>query len=166
MGQLQPSRYKAIPLHLIDWDIHVKPCGLKVQFSAGGLPWKNNSKFPLYHVISCDPLGNAENHKLFRFCANIKREASGHNIQDSNQFSSYLISLVPSFCVVNLLPCDMCLSLRGSYKSDTSKQGGDIVKKGKDISYYEVMEILSCGLFFVIALFRVVSLSLTSSRDF
>ena len=143
MGQLQSSQYKAVPLHLIDWDVHVRPCGLKVQFSVGGLLWKNNSKFSLYHVISCDPLGNADNHKLFRFCANIKREASGRNLQDySNQFSSYMISLVPPFCVTNLLPCDMCLLLRGSHKSDARKQGGDIVKKGRDISYYEVKEIL------------------------
>lgn len=137
MGQVPSNHYKAVPLHLIDWDVHIRPCGLKVQFSAGGLPWKSNSKYPLDHVISCGPLGNSEKHKLFRFCANLKREMSGHNIQDSNQFSSYVITLAPPFCVVNLLPCDLCLSLCGNYKKDTNKQD-DIIKKGKDISFYEV----------------------------
>lgn len=138
MGQLISNQYKAIPLHLIDWSVHVRPCGLKVQFSAGSLPWKNNSKFPLHHVISCVPLGsNSEKHKPFRFCANMKREAAERNMQDTNQFSSYVITLAPPFCVVNLLPCDLCLSLCGVYKSNTNKPD-DIVKKGKSISYYEV----------------------------
>ena len=134
MGQLQSNQFKAIPLHLMDCDIHVRPWGHKVPFSSDGLSWK---KLPLHHVISCKPLGNGEKQKPFRFCANIKREASGRDMQDTNQFSSYVITLVPPFCVVNLLPCEMCLSLRGNHKSDTSKQG-DIVKKGKDISYCEV----------------------------
>jgi len=138
MGQLLSNQYKAIPLHLIDWDIHIRPCGLKVQFSACGLPWRNSSKFPSHHVISCDPLGSTEQHKLFRFCANVKREASEHIMQNSNQFSSFIIALVAPFCVVNLLPCEMCLSLCSSHKSDTDKQG-NIVKKGKSISFYEVI---------------------------
>ena len=139
MGQLPSTQYKAIPLHLIDWDIHVRPCGVKVQFSAGGLPWKNNSKYPSHHVISCGPLGGSNNDKQkpFRFCANIRRESSERGIQDFNQFSSYVITLVPPLCIINLLPCDMCLSLCGSHKTGTGKQG-DIVKKGKDVSYYEV----------------------------
>lgn len=142
MGQLPSNQYKAVPLHLTDWDIHVRPCGLKVQFSAGGLPWKNTPKFPVHHVISCGPLSSSitsgsEKHKLFRFCAYIKREASERNVHDSSQFSSYVISLAPPFCVINLLPCDMCLALCGVYRSDSNKQG-NIVKKGKDISFYEV----------------------------
>ena len=144
MGQLPADQYQAIPLHLINWDIHVRPCGLKVQFSTTGLPWKNNSKFPSHHVISCGPVGgssSSEKQKLFRFCANIKREASERNIQDSNQFSSYIITLAPPFCVINLLPCDMCLSLCGFYKSSDISKHDDIVKKGKKISFYEVKEI-------------------------
>lgn len=137
MGQLSSNQYKAIPLHLIDWDIHIRPCGLKVQFSASALPWKSSSKFPLHHVISCDLLGSSEQHKLFRFCANIKREASERIVQNSDQFSSYIISLVAPLCIVNLLPCDMCLLLCSNHKNDTDKQG-NIVKKGKNISFYEV----------------------------
>ena len=138
MGQLPSNQYRAIPLHLIDWDIHVRPCGLKVQFSSGGLPWRNNPKFSMHHVISCSPLGSSSNkHKPFRFCAYIKREASERNLQDSSQFSSYVISLAAPFCVINLLPCDMYLSLCGGYKSNTDKQS-NIVKKGKDIFFYEV----------------------------
>lgn len=139
IGQLTSNQYKAIPLHLIDWDIHVKPCGLKVQFSAGGLPWKSSSKFPSSHVISCIRLGSSgESDKLFKFCAHIRREASERNTQDSSQFSSYIITLASPFCVVNLLPCDMCLSLCGSHKSDNKQ--GDVVKKGRDISYHEVRQ--------------------------
>lgn len=139
MGQLPSGQYKAIPLHLIEWDVHVRPCGLRVQFSTSSLPWRNSSKFPSHHVISCGPLGSSnEKCKPFLFCANVKRESTQRGVQDSSQFSSYIITLVPPLCVINLLPCDMCLSLCGSHKSSSQR---NIVKKGKEISFYEVTDV-------------------------
>jgi len=119
--------------------VHIRPCGQKVQFSVDGLPWNKASKYPTHHVISCEPIsgGGNDNSKLFRFCANIKREGVERTLQDSNLFSSYVITLVPPFSVVNLLPCDLCLSLRRKHSS-ADNGSGHIMKKGCDISFYEV----------------------------
>jgi len=137
-GQLPPNHYRAIPLHLIDWNVHIRPCGRKVQFSPDGLPWNKAPKYPTHHVILCEPIsgGGSDDAKLFRFCANIKREGVERTLQDSNLFSSYVITLVPPFCVVNLLPCDLCLSLRRSLCN--ANNDGNVIKKGCDISFYEV----------------------------
>jgi len=141
-GQLPPNQYRAIPLHLIDWNVNIRPCGRKVGFSVDGLPWNKAFKYPTHHVISCEPIGGgSDNSKSFRFCANIKREGVERPLQDSNLFSSYIITLVPPFSVVNLLPCDLCLSLRRKH-SNADNYNGHIMKKGCDISFYEVRGIM------------------------
>ena len=53
--------YAAVPLHLTNWNIKVRPQGWGLQFCSKHLAWKHvTSKLPTSHVRACEAIGEAE----------------------------------------------------------------------------------------------------------
>ena len=53
--------YAAIPLHMTDWNIRVRPHGWGTQYCSKHLAWRQaTGRSPTSHVRSCEPIGEED----------------------------------------------------------------------------------------------------------
>ena len=119
----------AVPIHLTSWDIFVRPQHWGVQYCSKHLPWRHvaSGAPPTSHARSCDAIGEdlEGNPPLFRFCVSVRRDnfpaSSLTDVELATPTSSssslglahpaHTLTLLPPLTVVNLLPCDLQLSI-------------------------------------------------------
>ncbi len=129
---LSAMGYLAIPIHLTSWDIFVRPQHWGVQYCGKHLPWRHvtSGTTPTSHARSCDAIGEDTegDPPLFRFCVSVQRDnfpssadsdaatpsSSSSSLSSPLSHPAHTLTLLPPLTVVNLLPCDLQLSIRES----------------------------------------------------
>ena len=58
---LSARGYAAVPLHLTEWSIRVRPHGWGTQYSGKNLVWRQaTGRTPTSHVRTCEKIGEEE----------------------------------------------------------------------------------------------------------
>lgn len=56
---IPPQAFAAVPLHLTDWEIKVRPQGWGLKFCSQPLTWQQHSRTPKSDLHLCEAIGDS-----------------------------------------------------------------------------------------------------------
>ena len=154
---LAPKDHLSVPLHMMSWDIYLRPQHWGVQYCSKHLAWKHVVKdsAPTSHMRSCDAIGGDDLESAeaapppFQFCVMVQRENYPADNPSSSPSSSpssanqprpaHTLTVFPPLTITNLLPCDIQFSLWSStIRRKDFRQQRRLVSPGQDVAIYSV----------------------------